>query len=338
MAKDKERTLEVANLICRFGDHKVLLDLAEEVVIPAFLDGDLVRNYDDTSYFFLNAKKVTLNSSSEPPVIGIVGRIIKDTTIRREQIYAPGKGLVKSEDALQSSPSAIFLLILNNHRLVYVAETKDAPSKETFRSTLLSFIRQKHQKFIEELHEKRNDESLSKITKKSLSEEFPRPTIELVPLTSESDIESFVKKYETLKVLEIKLLDRNDENDNDAFFEELQKRKDDLKSKISVVRHSSPEGLDIQQAVDEITEATQQGNQKVTLAGIDQNGDVLRGNNEKFQVRTPIEGLKRGISAAATQLYQTFSTLVEDGTVKLPKLTERTRKIVSDLSEKFPNE
>ena len=44
--------MEFGNLVCRFGDSKVMLDLLSEIVLLAFLDDTLVRHYGETSYFF----------------------------------------------------------------------------------------------------------------------------------------------------------------------------------------------------------------------------------------------------------------------------------------------
>jgi len=53
--KNFQPQLNVANFICKFDD-LVLLDLAEEIVLPAFLDSDLKRTYADTTrYFILDA-------------------------------------------------------------------------------------------------------------------------------------------------------------------------------------------------------------------------------------------------------------------------------------------
>jgi len=92
---DKSLNMEMGNLICRFGDKKVLLDLAEEVVLPAFIDNSLVRSYDKTSYFFYDVSPVVLLNNQHEQVIGIAGRFIKDTTLEREQIFENGKGLIK---------------------------------------------------------------------------------------------------------------------------------------------------------------------------------------------------------------------------------------------------
>jgi len=238
MAK-KTLNMEMGNLICRFGQNKVLLDLAEEIVFPSFFDKKLSRSYDKTSFFFDDVNFVNLNNNDSENVIGIAGRFIKDTTLKREQVYEKGKGLIKDVETMRSSPSAIFLLILNYHRLIYVKETADAPSKESFGSTLLTFLREKRRCFIDSEYDRyrsliermppneldltsknlierlntfaghnvidcsqdRNSKFI--ITKKKLQEIFPNPTLELIPLPSTESIEEFVKKYDVLKVLEI---------------------------------------------------------------------------------------------------------------------------------------
>lgn len=333
---EKTLNMEMANLVCRFGGEKVLLDLADEIVLPSFFDETLVRTYDKTSFFFHEVAIVKLSDDINENVIGVAGRFIKDTTLEREQIFEQGMGLVKDQESIRSSPSAMFLLILNNHRLVYVKETKDAPSKESFRSTLLSFLHVKHKQYIDNEFERFKDIHLRnpnqpKVTKKELIENNPRPTLELIPLTSEDSIEDFVKKYSILKTMEISLSDRNDENDNEPFFEELQKRKDAIGSTSSVVKHSNSMGLNKDEAIHEIAEATGQGNQTVKLFGIDNEGDVLRGNNEKFQLRKQLGVLSNKPEKAGHQLYESFVGLVQDGIVKIPATSQKAKAIINSL-------
>ena len=337
-----ERTLnmEMGNLVCRFGKEKVLLDLVEEIVLPCFFDESLIRSYSKTSYFFHKVSPVILSNNENEKVIGIAGRFIKDTTLEREQIFEQDKGLVKDSESIRSSPSAIFLLILNNHRLVYVKETKNAPSKESFKSTLLGFLRSKHNKYIDSEYERINkihaeDHEHQKITKRELLENTPRPTLNLIPLTSEDSIEHFVQRYNILKTIEISLSDRNDETDNDPFFEELQKRKDAIGSNKSVVKHNNPKGLDINEAINEIAEATTQGNQSVKLAGLDNEGDVLQGNNENFQLRKPLSNLNTIPKKAANQLYESFTGLVNDSIIKIPETSQKAKAIINSLAKRL---
>ena len=337
---EKSLSMEMGNLVCRFGKEKVLLDLADEIVLPSFFDNKLVRTYDKTSFFFHEVTPVLLRKDSKEPIIGIAGRFIKDTTLEREQIFEEEKGLVKDSNSMRSSPSAIFLLILNNHRIIYVRETKNAPSKESFRSTLLNFLRIKHKQFIDSeygsLKKSHQEQSESKkVTKKELLESYPRPTLELIPLTSEESIEQFVKKYDILKMMEISLSDRNDENDNDPFFDELQKRKDAIGSVKSVVKHSNSKGLDKETVISEISEATAQGNQKVKLNGIDNEGDILRGNNEEFQLRKPLDDLSSNPKKAANELFESFIGLVEDGLVKIPETSIKAKAIIGSIAKRL---
>lgn len=331
----RELAVEVANLTLRFGN-KVLLDLAEQIVIPAFTDKNLVRTYGDTRYFFYGVKKVTLEAGRKP-VLGIAGRIVKDTKIVREQIYDTERGLVRNRKALRSAPSAFFLLILNNHRLLYIRETSDAPPKAAFRTTLLSFLRTKYKEHIDKEHEKAK-ESSNLVTKKQLMESLERPTLQLIPLTSGEGIEEFVSKYEVLQVLEFKLGRRNDENDNEPFFEQLQEKKDELGSNVSSVRHQNASGLNKTRAREEIAEATQQGNQLVRLSGLDQEGDRLLGNNENFQLRKPIGEIGANVKSAAEKAYRSFKSLVADGIVKLPAIQPEVLAKVRELARRFPGE
>ena len=138
-----------------------------------------------------------------------------------------------------------------------------------------------------------------------------------------------------LQTIEISLSDRNDETDNDPFFEELQKRKDAIGSTNSVVKHNNSKGLDKDVAINEIAEATEQGNQSVKLTGIDSEGDILRGNNEKFQLRKPLEDLSSQPVNAAKELYKTFLGLIEDGLVKVPETPQKARAIVESLVQRL---
>jgi len=85
----------------------------------------------------------------------------------------------------------------------------------------------------------------------------------------------------------------------------------------------------------EIAEATEQGNQSVKLTGIDSEGDILRGNNEKFQLRKPLEDLSSQPVNAAKELYKTFLGLIEDGLVKVPETPQKARAIVESLVQRL---
>ncbi|MGH8073503.1 MAG: hypothetical protein ACREO4_05455 [Lysobacter sp.] len=309
---------------------------------PSFTDEELRRRYGTTTYFFDEVELVHLAGRNGNEVLGICGRFIKDTTLTREQVYVEGQGLMHDRDQMQSSPSALFLLILNSHRLVYVKETVDAPPKEAFRSTLLSFLRQVHARVLKEklsaVDAGEMDRDAAKEAKDQIREQYQRPTLELIALTSEESIEEFISKYEVLTQIRIVLSERNDEADLDEFFNQMQHAKDSIGSADTTLTHRARDGLDKDEAISQVAAATAQGNQSVTLRGSDEGGDTLIGNNEKFQLRTPLENLSSDPEAAADQMFEAFSDLANRGLIQLPNIGKRTARAIAAIFAEYFDE
>jgi hypothetical protein len=162
----KKHELEFANFILKFGQEGVLLDYVEEIVIPAFMQkGE--RSYGRTKHFFHHVEILNLGESEEL-VPCIVGRYIKNTVVSREQVYdEEGQELIKDNESLNTSPSAIFILILNNHRLIYFSETSYSPSLRSFQLTVAKLLREKYHTFIDQTYQERIT-SNTPITKKQL--------------------------------------------------------------------------------------------------------------------------------------------------------------------------
>lgn len=166
-----------ANLICRFGDRHVLLDLAREVVLPAFADTSLRRPYGSTSYFFFGIKLSEFenpDTDAGVPLLVLYGQFVKDTILTRTQVFSPDVGLVSDEESMPSAPSAFFALVLNSHKLVYLPETPHAPPLGTFGSTVQHFLRLKHREHINALYDQARNTEEPK-TKKRSTTRFPYP-------------------------------------------------------------------------------------------------------------------------------------------------------------------
>jgi hypothetical protein len=319
--------LELANLVCTFGNEKVLMDYAIEIVIPAFSDSDLVRRYGEARHFFRDVSPIQLEHGPDGTVVGIAGRYIVDTVISREQTYDKNLGLVQSKASMATAPSALFLLILNNHRLLYVKETARAPSLQSFKSTLAAFLARKRKSFIESEYARLDGST----TKKKLMESIPQADLRITPVSSEESIGAFMQRFSKLKSLEIKICKRNGEVDNSGLFDKIEESGIELESNSTKLSYSNPQGLNIAGARREVVDASTSGNQLVKLQGIDENGDVLRGNNETFQLLTPIQSLKsKSPYAAARTLYNKFLQLVESNILSVPQGDETNRRVVNE--------
>lgn len=326
------RPVSFANFICKFGTEKNMLDVAEEIVIPAFLNSESLspRVYSDTKYFLYQTDLLNL-SQTQKPLLALAGRFVKDTTLRREQIYDHTHGLIKTTGKLESSPSAIFVLLLNNHKLIYCGETANAPSISSFRSTVYSYIRQQQKKFIDAEYKYRialRTEALksgskdlpSKVTKKDLWEEFPPPELEIVPIPSALSLKEFIQRYKVLSSISLKVLQTNSELDNSQLLKSLRKTGGKLGAKNTSVTHSAgdrAEGLNKDEAVQQLKAIAMDGNVDVKLDGKDMSGNKLIGNNDEFKLKVYLEGLSQEIDVAALQLSSLLTREIKANKIKL---------------------
>lgn len=335
MADAKEsKDVEFGNLVVRFGE-KVLLDHFDDIVYPAFL-AKYVRNYSDTKYFFEKVALVHLGEDPDTklPILVLVGRFIKDGVLRRDQVYADG-AIQQKPGSMQSSPSALFMLILHNHRLVYLRETVDAPSKETFRTTLLQFLKRKHgqvlkdkKKEVDELHATR---AARRPLKDALEEKYGTPTVQLISLSSEGSVRDFINRYQTLSQVKITFTETNDENPMHDFFAQFKRAKEEVGSDSSSIVHHAKNGLDKNQAIEQITEATEQGINEVRLTGVDDDGAKLLGNNVDFKLKKTIPKVSSDTVKAANTLMKAFDGLLKDGIIKVEAVSKKVRRRIEEI-------
>lgn len=327
----RQNVLSFANFVLKFGEEKALLDYAKDVVIPAFTDDKLIKNYSSTSFYFYEAKLEVLSDDAEEPTLAITGRFIKDTKLKREQIFDPEKGLVKDEAVLRSCPNAYFMLVLNDHRLIYLPETKNAPGFGVFKNTAIEFIRIKHNEYVTKLKEDpaRNGE---KTTKKILIQQHPKPTLEILPLISSDAMDAFVDRYETLKQIDFRLIRPNEEIDTQGLLTDVRNHLGrDLKATSTKITTSNPKGLDKSTAREKLKDAADSDNREIILSGIDQSGNQLKGDNESFKVETPLETVPNGRQALNNAMFDAFLENIKAKSFKPANVAEHAKIIIKKL-------
>lgn len=336
------KKLEFGNYTLRFGD-EVLLDYYDEIVFPSFLEMNHVRKIGDKSeFFFIDTECVVLDDTVEPPILGIKGRLIKNTILTREQIF-DGEDIIEDHDELETAPSSFFLLILNTHRLILCKEVSDAPTIQNFQSTSQNFLNQEYVKYISYLYDsakeaRQNNPELERITKRSLREAIQPPKLRISTLTDEQSLEDFVSSFRKINNISIKLLPTNQEEiDNDSFWEALDETGEEMDSNNTTVRFSNPDsGLRPAAVLDQLTSATKLANSGIKLSGYDADGDILKGNNENFVLLSELADLSKNTSEAANESYERFVELVEDGKITLPqRISLRATNIINRIYERF---
>lgn len=320
MATNK-RSVQFANFICHFGNLE-MLDLCEEVVIPAFTDTKLKRTYKDTSYFFHDVELISIPTDGKHTEPAIVGKFVKDTILQRDQIYEDGK-LVTSIQKLPSAPSSLFVLILRDHKLLFLPEVTGAPGLESFCTTTERFLKHAHEAFVKSTYESLLEQEFpegasreqKKKTKESVLEKYPYPNLEVVSLASEESLEAFVERFDKLKLFSIKLLKPNNEINNDGLFKKFRAQGNQLHASSATVSYRNPEGL-VKGHVKDHAESALDGNAEVALSGTDAEGRKLSGTNEDFKIQVLIEGVPKVMKQAAQKLYSIFATYKKSGQVR----------------------
>lgn len=320
----RQHVASFANFVCKFGAQKSLLDYASEIVLPAFTDDSLIRSYGKrTHYFFYETEVGTINIDDEDIVI-VSGRFIKNTELTREQIFDPDKGLVKDESSISSAPSAFFVLMLNNHRLIYFPETAHAPDLSAFRVTAERFLRTKHKTYIDSLYKELNSENSrdgstnnnQRTTKTALLESHPQPNLEVIPISGDDQIESFVRRYSVLKKVEFRVLETNDETDGGEVFEDIREFLRPLNPTNTKLITRNSEGLDVEKAIPRIKIATETDNQEIRLSGLDHSGNKLTGDNHEFKIGAPIDNIPPTRKGLTRKLIKVFNSLRSSGAIK----------------------
>lgn len=323
------KQLEIANFTLTFGSEKVLLDFAEEIVIPAFLS-EYRRNYRSGSYFFLDTELVDLGDSPENPLLCLTGKFVKDTVLRRDQRYDEDLNeIIEDEKFLQSSPTALFVLILNNHRLLYLKETSFAPPLDSFQATVRTFLFQRYHEVVSNL---RNSYTSSE----ELEREYPPPDLRIINLSNTSNLRDFIDRYAILKSIEVRLYPRNSNLDNDNFFDSMASKRRSINSSVTVFRHeNNSDGLNKNEAVDQLEEVSSQANHRLKMRGNDHSGNKLTGTNDDIKIEISVENIPDDIIEAANYLKETYDGLVENGTILAENLIEDVSQKIKHIRDTF---
>jgi hypothetical protein len=336
------KKLEFGNYTLNFGEDKVLLDLFSQIVMPSFHEMKFIRKLKDKGdYFFLDTKLIILDKNPKEPILGISGKIVKNTKLKRDQIFRANDGLIEDKKELETAPSSTFLLVLNTHRLILCKEVAGAPTIQNFQSTSQYFLKNQHKQFIQETFEtgkadKEINPKLKRVTKKSLLNEFPYPSLRITPLSDKESLKAFVTRLKHIDSVSIKLLPTNDEEiNNDDFWSDLGRRREELNSKAARVEFSNTkEGLNGEKVYEQTKSASDLGNSEVKFKGYDKQGDTIRGSNDDFSLTVELEQLPKNAEQAAFQKYAQFKNLVQQNVIQLPQIAEKAlTKIVRIFRE-----
>jgi hypothetical protein len=331
------KRVEFGNYTLKFGEKKVLLDFVKEIVDPSFQERRYFRTIKGKAdFFFMDTKLLELKTFDGVKSTAIVGRLVKNTKLKREQIFKNGV-IVADKKELETAPTSVFVLLLENHRLIFCKEMTGAPTIQNFESTSHAFLKRRHKEYLHEVAVERGKNPKEKLTTKEslkLVEEFPTPSLRVTPLSDKLSLSDFVDRFKTIDKLTIKLLPTNNEElDNDDFWSDLEKTKERMNSSNVVVQfNNGKDGLNAEEVKGQTKAASVMGNSAITMKGHDAQGDTLNGSNDDFSLSIELEALAENLDAAASSLFTNFQNLAKQGVIVLPvvaqDVTNKIRKFI----------
>lgn len=307
------RVAQFANLVVKFGKDDLLDHSA--IVLRAFLNDTHIRGYGRTHYHFLDVslEKADPNDASS---LVVVGRFVKNTVLEREQILAGGK-LLADHQEIESAPSSAFLLVLKTHRMIFVQETKFAPTLSEFESTLRRFITKEFEENLRKVYEHEKAQN-PKYTWKDARRANPAPSVSVVPLTSRSSISNFISRFSKIDTLSIPLIDRNSDFDAGAAAANFQRALSPMEPRRAVTKvYGGEDGLGISETEEFVKKTTESGYENVTITGLDRAGNKLKGNNDSYKLAAEVDLEGREPRGYVSALYQRYSGLVRDGVLRI---------------------
>ncbi|WP_040194806.1 hypothetical protein [Clostridium culturomicium] len=219
-----------ANFNCTFRSHGIkhcMLDYFESIIWPAFTDYTIIREVkrSGTKFHLADVKIIELPDGN----LALVGIHIKKTFLDKSPDYDETIGFFGDEYTVPSAPYSTFILLLNNHRLIYFPNKKGAPSIDEFCATAKYKIREYISLQRQMLKNKWSDNDsvfdgvyykyLQTFNTEVLEKLFPYPEINIIPIESETLVKESFKTLKEISVVTFKVYKPNNEpvNFNNIF-------------------------------------------------------------------------------------------------------------------------
>lgn len=295
-----KRELEIANFTCKFGDLD-LLDFFEKWFYPSIKNGIVSgsRSSETLSYQFINLK---LDTIDEEPLL--CGYFVKSLNIKANQRLTEDEELIESDETMLSDPSSFFVLLLKNHKLLWLREVSRAPTIKDLRYAIEKMLQNYRNEELSRIisnkcrenkvHELENEKDKEKLIKKLEAEayrEMPQPFIEITPLGDIRVLNQVLNDFKMVKSIKIKALKKNNEfaGDLNSFISDYSKTSDILGSNQTEMNFkNTKEGLNKEHS-EELLKTATDGNFKFEVNGVGQNDQKLRKTEDKISLKIPMQ-------------------------------------------------
>lgn len=266
--------IEFANFHCTAGPYH-LIELAPQIVLPALMS-DQKRKLQGATYSLMG--QTIVDAGAEGPCIAF--EFVKDTRLRSEQARSPDGSLVQRSRWIADSPSALGVLVLPTHRLIYLPKTTHAPSTRELQSFCRWLFAQSRDRY-------RNSTTGSFFDGPS-REDLEAIQVEIVPLVSATSIADFLRRLKVVQSVKFELFQTNAEYNPDRLFQQVEEARKASKARKALLElhaGNKKEGLDHDVTRRDVESALTNGTGRVVISGRDLSGQQVTQDNENLRLR-----------------------------------------------------
>lgn len=215
------RKIELANFNCTFGDdNEPMLEYFSEIIYPAISSGKRIKN-EGKEYLIEELRLYEIDG------VGYVlaGLFIMKTELEVKSIYSEDKGIQATDYKYKSDPYSAFVILLKNHRMIYIKNQKGSPTIKSFAGIIRRII---------------NDYVRSKNTEREKDNKLPYAFINVTNIPSNQTIDQQFKDIEKIKKVTFKLYPLNGDMEFIKIFDSFRNELSDVGSKTGNMNINSP--------------------------------------------------------------------------------------------------
>lgn len=290
----------LANFNCTFkvNDETFgMLHFFKDIIWPALNDKSLIRvtkkdKVIHTKYHISDLKIVEVANGS----LALVGKHIKRTLLEISPDYATDKGFFGTDAIKPSAPYSTFIILLNNHRVIYFPNKTGAPDIRSFAATIDKIITLyiKNSRTILKKQLIANDFIFNEVKYKGIKEFvdnyldiiLPFPELNVVAVESPELVKDAFDDIKTIRKVTFKFYKPNNEplDFNNFFARSFDILNATGSSSMNQTLNSPTENNIIQDAV-----TSSEGKTDYTIDAVNNNAENVKLTPDKITQRLPIE-------------------------------------------------
>ncbi|MDR1488453.1 MAG: hypothetical protein LBI26_01800 [Holosporales bacterium] len=301
-----KRQMTIGNLNAIFIGEKTKLDLLdrwEEYVHSVFRDGYSYGKYPEFVFKNIAIAKIL---KSEP---AIIGRFVKNTVLRVEQVLKGGK-LIPKNESHESAPSSFFIYLLKTHILIFLPENPGAPNARSFKTFIGKIINKERLQYIRKACKGKEKEE-----KLNIVEANPPIIVSYIPVPMIASLEKQFKNIKQIKKIWVRHYYQNANLNVESWITGDNSILQALKA--PKIDHSITQVEDVKATREFVVDLAKANNASFRVEGIGDTGSIIISNDgtQYINYNIPDYESDEDILSVAEKLYRVYDDDVQKGSI-----------------------